>query len=143
VSGIYGAYSIGDGMDSFALEVALLVFLVCFTAWLSYITFKMNDSIDAIDGSGDEIGEIKQAVEIVGQLLHHLLEKVPDNIGAASNELNLQPLIESFIRSISGEPTLRASDHSRDLSGRFIDGKEAQEIKTTSGQTDVEDSSSP
>ena len=133
-------------MDSLALEIALLVFLVCFTVWLSYITFKMNDSIDAIDGSGDEIAEIKQAVEIVGQLLHHLLEKIPDFDSLPdrnSSQLNLQPLLESFIRSISGEQPLRSIDHSRDLAGRFSSGEKTEEATQTSGQTDAQDSSSP
>jgi len=104
-------------------EFEVLLFMAClcfFTAWVSYLTNRLNQALDTIDHSGGELEEIRGAVEIVGQILNQLPEMLKSGVPEFHlNSSPLTPIFEAIARNLSGEQPLKAYEATRDAEGRF------------------------
>ena len=122
-------------MESLYLELTLAFFLCCGTAAFAYIFYKLSDALDVIDGSDEQLGEIKGSIEMLGPVLGRLLEAAQkiDEMGMAPDQQPniLGPLIDAFAASIRGENPSIGIGISRDSLGRFIDGTETQSSSET------------
>lgn len=113
------------------VEMALwMLSLVFFTAWLSWLSGRLNAGLKVIDGSDQGIEEIGGALgEVIG-LLQQLPEFLRDEVGKYTPEFHmnsspLAPLIEAIVKNISGEQPLKTYEAPpQDKEGRFIGTKE-------------------
>ena len=114
-------------MEEFEV-VLFLVSLCIFTAWLSFLANRLNQALDSIDQSGGEIEEIRNAVEIVGQILHQLPDLLKSGVPEFHMNTNpLQPIIEAIARNLSGEQPLKAYEGTRNAEGELIGTPEIEE----------------
>ena len=110
-------------------QLAFIVGLVGFGIWFSHLTHKLNSGLGDLQGRGDDIDEIREAVELVAGILNELPQLMPQF--HMPSQSPLQPLIEMFVKNMQGQGS-SASEHQRDALGRFTDGeKEQQENITT------------
>ena len=112
--------------------VLFLVSLCIFTAWLSFLAYRLNRALDNIDQSGGEIEEIRHAVEIVGQILTQLPDLLKSGVPEFHMNSNpLTPIFEAIARNLSGEQPLKTYDVSRNPEGEFIGTPEIEETQDT------------
>jgi hypothetical protein len=58
-------------------ELVLIGGIVAFSVWLSYLSYKMNDALEGVGNSEEQLDEIKEAIEIVANILNRLPELMP------------------------------------------------------------------
>lgn len=121
---VMGRTPLGFGMSD-VLMVIIVIGLVFFTAWLSKLSAQMNEGLNGLGATDDDIQEIKEGIEIVATILNKLPELMPQ---FNMNTNPLQPIFEAFARKLSGEQSLITYETSRDSEGRF-DGSEKQQEK--------------
>ena len=86
-------------------QLAFIVGLVGFGIWFSHLTHKLGRGLDDLQGRGDDLDEIREAVEAVVIILNKLPELMPQ---FTMNSNPLQPLFEAFAQKISGVQPLNA-----------------------------------
>ena len=82
------------------LVVIIVVALVFFTAWFSRLSAQLNEGLNGLGGTDDDIQEIKEGIEIVAAVLAELPKMMP-NFTMQTNPL--QPIFEAFAKKLSGE----------------------------------------
>ena len=117
-------------MEEATQLILWMISLVFFTAWLSYLSGRLNAGLKVIDGSDQGVEEIGNALgEVIG-LLQQLPEFLRDEVGKYTPEFHmnsspLAPLIEAIVKNISGEQPLKTYEAPpQDKEGRFIGTKE-------------------
>ena len=86
-------------------QLAFIVGLVGFGIWFSHLSHKLNRGLDDLQGRGEDLDEIREAVEAVVIILNKLPELMPQ---FTMNSNPLQPLFEAFAQKISGVQPLNA-----------------------------------
>ena len=120
------------GMDEL-LTLIIVVALVFFTAWFSKLSAQLNDGLNGLGGTDEDIQEIKEGIEIVAAVLNKLPELMP-NFTMKTNPL--QPIFEAFAKKLSGEQPLITYEAQRDAQGRFHGTPQEQTQDTAQSQTD-------
>ena len=105
------------------LIVIIVVALVFFTAWFSKLSAQLNEGLNGLGATDDDIQEIKEGIEIVAAVLNKLPELMP-NFTMQTNPL--QPIFEAFAKKLSGEQPLITYEGTRDSEGKFHGAKEEQ-----------------
>ena len=88
-------------------QIAFLCGLVGFGIWLTHLTSKLNSSLDEIAGRGDDLDEIREAVETVAVILNKLPELMPQ---FQMNTNPLQPIFEAFAQRLTNQIPLNTVD---------------------------------
>ena len=97
-------------------QIAFIIGLVGFGVWLSQLTFKLNNALDEIGGRGDDLDEIREAVETVAVILNKLPELMPQ---FQMNTNPLQPIFEAFAQRLTNQIPLNTVETSRGSDGRY------------------------
>ena len=84
-------------------QLAFIFGLVGFGVWFSHLPHKLNRGLDEILGRGDDLDEIREAVEAVVLILNKLPELMPQ---FSMNTNPLQPIFEAFAQKITGAQQL-------------------------------------
>ena len=109
-------------------ELILIGGIVFFSVWLSYLSWKMNDALGGVVNSEEQLDEIKEAIEIVANILNRLPELMPQ---FNMNTNPLQPIFEAFAKKLSGtQPLMTYNEPPRGADGQY-GTKEEQEENTT------------
>jgi hypothetical protein len=103
--------------------VLFAVALAFFTGWLVFLSNKLSSSLDLIEGSQDQVDEIRDAVEVVVQLLSRLPEMMPS---FALQQNSAGSVIAEYIGQLLGQ-RLNTVSAERDDNGRFSNGTEIEE----------------
>lgn len=100
-------------------QLAFIFGLVGFGIWFSYLTFQLQNGLDDIGGRGEDIDDIREAVEQVVAILGQLPQLMPQF--HMNQPSPLQPLIEMFMQKMqeNSKQTLQTVDHQRGVDGRF------------------------
>ena len=108
-------------------QMAFIFGLVGFGIWFSHLTFKLHDVLNDIGDRGDDIDEIRDAVEVVAKILEQLPQMLPQ---FHMNQSPLQPLIQMFAEKMKGNmnESLQTALPSQGPDGRY-DGTTQSEIK--------------
>ena len=86
-------------------QLAFIFGLVGFGIWFSHLSHKLNRGLDDLQGRGEDLDEIREAVEAVVIILNKLPELMPQ---FTMNSNPLQPLFEAFAQKITGVQPLNA-----------------------------------
>ena len=106
-------------------QLAFVFGLVGFGIWFSHLTNKLNHGLDEILGRGDDLDEIREAVETVAVILNKLPELMPQ---FSMNTNPLQPIFEAFAQKITGVQQLNTVNVARDAeSGQYASPTTPQE----------------
>ena len=99
-------------------QLAFILGLVGFGIWFSHLSNKLNRGLDEISHRGDDLEEIREAVETVAVILNKLPELMPQ---FTMNSNPLQPLFDAFAAKISGVPQLNTvgAPHQDPESGQY------------------------
>lgn len=89
--------------------------LAIFTGWLVYLSNKLSSSLDSIEDSRDQVDEIREAVEVVVQLLGRLPEMMPQ---FALQQNSAGSVIAEYLGQLLGQ-RLNTVNVERDAQGRF------------------------
>lgn len=112
-------------------QVIFLSFLVGFGVWFSRLSMQMGQAIDGIEGSDEQLEEIREMITQVATVLNHLPELMPQFAIQNSPTEFLKPIVEAFVGSITGQPALKTVQASQGVDGRFDGSQTENEIKTT------------
>ena len=86
-------------------QLAFIFGLVGFGIWFSHLSHKLNRGLDDLQGRGDDLDEIREAVEAVVIILNKLPELMPQ---FTMNSNPLQPLFAACAQKIRGVQPLNA-----------------------------------
>jgi hypothetical protein len=140
------------GMDSELLALFWLS-LIVFTAWLSYLSARLQAAARELERSGGDADELAEAVELIQKALAAIWENMPtmDRISELVPQfhLNQQETAGSAFFDFVGkyfmdqnQPSNTPQD-SRDSAGRYIGATQIEEKdNTTQGETYAESDSS-
>ena len=98
------------------LTVIIVIALVFFTAWLSKLSAQLNEGLNGLGVTDDDVQEIKEGIETLATVLTRLPDLMPQ---FNMNTNPLQPIFEAFAKKLSGEQPLITYEGSRDAEGRF------------------------
>ena len=98
------------------LTVIIVISLVFFTAWLSKLSAQLNEGLNGLGVTDDDVQEIKEGIETLGTVLTRLPDLMPQ---FNMNTNPLQPIFEAFAKKLSGEQPLITYEGTRDAEGRF------------------------
>jgi len=101
--------------------VLFSISLAFFTGWLVYLSNKLSTSLDSIEGSADQVDEIREAVEMVVQLMTRLPEMVPQ---FALNQQSGGSVLADYLGQWLGQRLNTVNMDGRDAEGRFSNGTE-------------------
>lgn len=110
-------------LEAVAIQLAVVIALVGFGSWLSYLSYKIETSLRLVEDSDERLQEIRDSVEVVATLLNRLPELLP-SFTMQTNPL--QPIFEAFASKLSGEKPLMTYEAPRSTDGRFNDGTKTQ-----------------
>ncbi len=113
------------------MEVELVLYtvtLIFFSAWLSYLSNRLNGGLRLIEDSDagvEEIGRgLSEVIELLKQLPAWMSEEVKEYIPEFHINQGqgawLQPILEKFLSNAIGTEPLSTDDGVRDSEGRFI-----------------------
>ena len=131
-------------MDPTFSDLALTLSLMVGAIWFTIVTIRLQKSLDQIENGDLMLEEIKDSIEIVGQILNRLPELMPQFNMPQTNPF--ATFIESYFESIVGTKVSKTDDIPRSSEGRFIDGGttwEEASAKAPSGEADVENNPGP
>ena len=98
-------------------QLAFLIGLVGFGIWFTHLTNKLNQSLNDISDRGDDLDEIREAVETVALILNKLPELMPQ---FQMNTNPLQPIFEAFAQRLTNKIPLNTVEAPpRDEAGRY------------------------
>jgi len=109
-------------MEQFDL-ILFSVFLLFFSGWFTYLTFRIHSSLIHLEDSDDAIDEIRESVEIVVQILNRLPDLMPSLHAHTSP---LQPLMEAFASRFMNAEPIKAVEDGRGPDGQY-NGETTQE----------------
>ena len=109
-------------------QLAFIVGLVGFGIWFSHLTHKLNRGLGDLQGRGDDLDEIREAVDLVAGILQQLPQLMPQF--HMPNQSPLAPLIEMFMKNMQGQAS-SAVEAERDALGRFTDATTTQNEENT------------
>jgi|MDSW01.3.fsa_nt_gb uncharacterized protein YoxC len=109
-------------------QLAFIVGLVGFGIWFSHLTHKLNSGLSDLQGRGDDLDEIREAVDLVAGILQQLPQLMPQF--HMPSQSPLAPLIEMFMKNMQGQGS-SAVDPQRDALGRFTDATTTQNEENT------------
>lgn len=122
--------------------------LLIFTAWLSYLTNVLRNSLRELEHKGIDTQEISEAIEISQKALAAIWENMPtmDRIQELVPQFHLNQQESSgaaffdFIGKyfMDDQSSLHTPEVVRDSAGRYGTTKEIQEITTTQSEADAE-----
>ena len=117
-------------------QLAFIFGLVGFGIWFSFLTWKLRSGLDDIGDRGEDIDDIREAVEQVVAILQQLPQLMPQF--HMNQPSPLQPLIEMFMAKMkeNSDKSLQASNIARDSDGRFDGTKKDENAKTPKVQRD-------
>lgn len=116
------------GRMDMVFELVLIAGIVAFSVWLSYLSWKMNDALDGLGNSEEQLDEIKEAIELVGNILNRLPELMPQ---FNMNTNPLQPIFEAFAQKLSGQqPLMTYNEPPRGADGQYGTKESEEEITT-------------
>lgn len=84
-------------------QILFVLGLVGFGIWFSALTHKLNGALENIHRGGDDLDEIKEAVETVALILNKLPELMPT---FHQHNNPLEPIFQAFAQKIMGEQQL-------------------------------------
>jgi len=102
-------------MEQFEI-VLFSVALVFFSGWFMYLTNRLRGALTSLEDSDDAIDEIREAVEVVVQILQRLPDLMPQLHAHTSP---LQPLMEAFAQRFMGAEPIKAVESGRGPDGQF------------------------
>ena len=114
------------GMEE-VLTVIIVIALVFFTAWLSRLSAQLNEGLNSLGVTDDDVQEIKEGIETLATVLTRLPDLMPQ-FNMNSNPLT--PIFEAFAKKLSGEQPLITYEGTRDAEGRF-NGPQTEETRNT------------
>ena len=85
-------------MENVFLELTLTLGLILGAIWFTALTNRLQRSLDQIENGDQMLDEIRESIEIVGQILNRLPELMPQFNMPQTNPL--ATLIESYFESI-------------------------------------------
>ena len=98
-------------------QLAFIFGLGGFGIWFSHLSHKLNRGLDDLQGRGDDLDEIREAVEAVVIILNKLPELMPQ---FTMNSNPLQPLFEAFAQKISAvQPLTAVNAPPREENGQY------------------------
>jgi hypothetical protein len=109
-------------------QLAFIVGLVGFGIWFSHLTHKLNSGLRDLQGRGDDLDEIREAVDLVAGILQQLPQLMPQF--HMPNQSPLAPLVEMFMKNMQAQGS-SAADPERDSLGRFTDATTTQNEENT------------
>jgi hypothetical protein len=112
------------GMDPTFINLGLTFGLVLAAVWFTIITSRLQASLKQIDNGDMMLEEIRESIEIVGQVLNRLPELMPSFHLPQNNPLIA--LAEKLYENYTGTKVSSASSEPRDDTGRFIDGERTE-----------------
>ena len=105
------------------LTVIIVVALVFFTGWLSRLSAQLNEGLNSLGVTDEDVQEIKEGIETLATVLTRLPDLMPQ---FNMNTNPLQPIFEAFAKKLSGEEPLITYDATRGPDGLF-DGTQTEE----------------
>ena len=102
-------------MEQFEI-VLFSVALVFFSGWFMYLTNRLRGALTSLEDSDDAIDEIREAVEVVVQILQRLPDLMPQ---FGIQQSPLQPLMEAFAQRFMGAEPIKAVEPPRDTIGQY------------------------
>ena len=116
------------------LIVIIVVALVFFSAWFSKLSAQLNEGLNGLGATDDDIQEIKEGIEIVAAVLNKLPDLMPQ---FSMNTSPLTPIFEAFAKKLSGEVPLMTYETERTSDGRFSHGTTQEQTQdATQSKTD-------
>ena len=109
-------------------QLAFIVGLVGFGIWFTHLTNKLNHGLGDLQGRGDDLDEIREAVDLVAGILQQLPQLMPQF--HMPSQSPLAPLVEMFMKNMQGQGS-SAADPERDSLGRFTDATTTQNEENT------------
>lgn len=98
-------------------QIAFLMGLVGFGIWFTHLTNKLNKGLGDIADRGDDLDEIREAVETVAVILNKLPELMPQ---FQMNTSPLMPIFEAVAQRLTGQiPLNTVQAPPRDEAGRY------------------------
>lgn len=118
-------------MDPTFINLGLTFGLILAAIWFTMITNRLQTSLKQIANGDEMLEEIRESIEIVGQILNRLPELMPQFNMPQTNPL--ATLIEKYFENLGLGKVSSAPADPRGATGRFIDG----------GTTGEEDDTTP
>lgn len=111
-------------------QLAFIFGLVGFGIWFSYLTWKLQSGLDDIGDRGEDIDDIREAVEQVVAILQQLPQLMPQF--HMNQPSPLQPLIEMFLSKMkeNSDKSLQTPNLARSADGRFDGTKKDEKAKS-------------
>jgi hypothetical protein len=129
----------GAGMETTFINLGLTFGLILAAIWFTIITNRLQTSLTQIQNGDEMLEEIRESIEIVGQILNRLPELMPQFNMPQTNPL--ATLIEQYFANLTGTKVSIADDPPREDTGRFIHGTtQSEEDTPTSSEADGEGS---
>ena len=110
-------------------QLAFIVGLVGFGIWFSHLTHKLNSGLGDLQGRGDDLDEIREAVDLVAGILSRLPELMPQFHMPSQSPLS--PLIDMFVQNMKNQQGISATEDGRDALGRFTDATTKENEENT------------
>jgi hypothetical protein len=108
------------GMESTFIDLGLTFGLILAAIWFTIITSRLQSSLAQIQNGDEMLEEIRESIEIVGQILNRLPELMPQFNMPQTNPL--ATLIEKYFENLGLGKVSSADAAPTDDTGRFIDG---------------------
>lgn len=112
-----------------ATQILFVLGLVGFGIWFSTLSFKLNQALEDLNSSDDQLEEIREMITQVATVLNHLPEILPAFHLNNSPTDFLKPIVEAFVGNITGTSPLKTVEAPRGPDGRF-NGPTKEEINT-------------
>lgn len=112
-------------MDPTFINLGLTFGLVLAAIWFTIITSRLQESLKQIDNGDMMLEEIRESIEIVGQVLNRLPELMPSFHLPQNNPLI--SAMEKIYEIYTGNKVSSTDSDPRDDTGRFIDGERTKE----------------
>jgi hypothetical protein len=122
-------------MESTFIDLGLTFGMILAAIWFTMITNRLQKSLSQIQNGDEMLEEIRESIEIVGQILNRLPELMPQFNMPQTNPL--ATLIEKYFENLTGTKVSSADAPPREDTGRFIHGTTQSEDDTpTPSQAD-------
>ena len=130
-------------MEQTFIDLALTFSLIFGAVWFTILTSRLNRSLESVENGDIRLEEIRESIEIVGQILNRLPELMPQFNMPQTNPF--AALVENLVENITGAKVSKAEPAPRSDEGRFIDGSTTweEEGASTPSQADAEDPPGP
>ena len=98
-------------------ELILVGAIAFFSAWMMYLSLKLNTTLDRLSDSDEQLEEIREHIVMVASILNKLPELMPQ---FNMNTSPLQPLFEAFAQKLTGQqPLMTYVEPERGADGKY------------------------